>query len=255
MKTVALILGMFLSGLALTSLIGINSAGYAQKNYEPTRIQVGVMTEKQRVHSRLFERYSAGRKLDVPPPERRLGRNTVETAEETVYLEPGITVSSPDVPIPTFIDFLKELSCNADAIVIGSARGRTSQLTENKEFLFSDYVVTSEEVFKNNSAAYIAPSSDIAVTRPGGRVQIKGRTISAVDGSFKPLDMGERYLLFLKYLPETGAYKSIRKGSFLIHDDDLIALTEEGIPGGPGDSRAFTSEARSVLTSDCDKNK
>jgi hypothetical protein len=110
------------------------------------------------------------------------------------------------------------------AIVIGSARGSTSQLTENKEFLFSDYVVTSEEVFKNNSSAYIASSSDVTVTRPGGRVQIKGRTISAVDASFKPLDIGERYLLFLKYLPETGAYKSIRKGSFLIHNDDLISF-------------------------------
>jgi hypothetical protein len=190
-----------------------------------------------------------------PLQKRRLGRNTVETAEETVYLEPGITVSSPDVPVPSFIHFLKELSCNADTIVIAAAKTRISQLTENKEFLFSDYVVTLEEVFKNNSSAYIAASSDVTVTRPGGRVQIKGRTISAVDASFKPLDMGERYLLFLKYLPETGAYKSIRKGSFLIHDNDLIALTEEGIPGSPGDSRAFSAEARSVLSSGCDKNK
>ena len=255
MKSVALVLGMFLSGLALSSGIALRSAGYGQNSDEPTRVQVGVMTERQRVHSKLFERYSAGRKLDTPIPERRLGRNTIETGEETVYLEPGIGVTSPDIPVHSFVDFLKELSCNADAVVIASAKSRISQLTENKEFLFSDYVVTAEEVFKNTSLVHIAPGNDITVTRPGGRVEINGRIINAVDASFKALDVGSRYLLLVKYLPDTGAYTSMRKGSFLIQDDDLIALTEEGLPGGSGDTRIFTPEVRNVLASSCDRNK
>ena len=255
MKSITFCLGMFSAGLGIASVIATSLVGSAQKNIEPTQIQVGVMTERQMMHARLFGTYSAGRKLDIPLPERRLGKESLEANEETVYLEVGITVTSPDVPVMSFVDFLKDLSCQADATVIASAKDRTSQLTENKEFLFSDYVVTAEEILKNNPSAYIAPNSEMTVTRPGGRVQIKGRIVNALDASFKPLVKGKRYLLFLRYLPETGAYRSIRKGSFLLEDDDLIALTEEAIPGGSGDIRAFTAEARRVLDSGCDRNK
>jgi len=255
MKSVALVLGMFLGGLGLAGVIAISSVGSSQKKVEPTQIRVGVMTARQKVHSKFFETYSAGRKLDVPLPERRLGKETVEATEETVYLEPGLTVTSPDVPELSFVDFLKDLSCQADATVIASAKDRTSQLTENREFLFTDYIVTVEENLKNNPSAYIAPNSDITVTRPGGRVQIKGRIVNALDASFKPLDTGKRYLLFLTYIPETGAYRALRKGSFLIEDDDLVALTEEVIPGGSGAIRTLTAEIRNVLTSGCDRNK
>jgi hypothetical protein len=255
MKSVAFGLGMFLCGLGLVGVIAISSVGSAQKKVEPTQIRVGVMTARQRVHSKLFGNYITGRALDVPRLEKRPGKEPVEATEDGVYLGPGITVTSPDVPELSFVDFLKDMSCQADATVIASAKDGASQLTENREFLFTDYIVTVEENLKNNASAYIAPNSDMTVTRPGGRVQIKGRIVSAVDSSFMPLDTGKRYLLFLKYVPETGAYRSLRNGSFLIQNDDLIALTEETIPGGSGDTRALTAEVRRVLTSGCDRNK
>ena len=111
-----------------------------------------------------------------------------------------------------------------------------------------------DEVFKNNPSAFIAPNSDMTVTRPGGRIQIQSRIVNALDASFKPLVTGKQYLLFLKYVPETGSYSSLRKGSFLIENDDLIALTEESIPGGSVDTKVLSAEIRAVLTSGCDRN-
>lgn len=253
MKSVALNLAMFGCGLGLASIFAISSVGSGQKKANPTPVQVGVMTERQRVHSKLFETYSAGRKLDVPLQERRPGKEPAEATEETIYLEPGITVTSPDAPVLSFSDFVKDLSCQADAVVIAASKNGTSQLTENKEFLFTDYIVTVDEVFKDNPSASIVPNNDLTVTRPGGRVQIKSRIVNALDASFKPLVTGKRYLLFLRYIPETGSYRSLRKGSFLVEDNDLIALTEEAIPGGSVDPTILSAEIRAVLTSGCDR--
>lgn len=255
MKPAPSVLVMFSAGLGLASVIAIGSIGSAQKKDEPTQVQVGVMTPRQRVHSKLFGNYVTGRTLDVPRLQKRPGKEAGEATEDGVYLGPGIPVTSPDVPVLSFVDFLKDLSCEADATIIATAKDRTSQLTENREFLFSEYVVTVEEVLQNNPSAHLTATSALTVVRPGGRVQIKGRIVSAVDSSFMPLDTAKRYLLVLKYVPETGAYRSLRNGSFLIQDDELIALTEEQIPGGPGDTRAFSAEARSVLTSGCERNR
>ena len=256
MKSVALNLVMFVCGLGLASIFAISSVGSGQRKANPTQVQIGIMTERQRVHSKLFKTYSAGRKLDVPLKEKRPGKEAIEAPEETVYVEPGINVTSPDVPVLSFHDFLKDLSCQADAVVIATAKDGTSQLTENREFIFTDYVVTVDEVFKNNSSDFIASNNDITVTRPGGRIQIKTRIVNALDSSFQPLITGRRYLLFLTYIPETGSYSSLRKGSFLLQDDDLIALTEEAIPGGSVDpTRVLSDEIRAVLTSGCDRNK
>jgi hypothetical protein len=255
MKSAAFALGMFVCGLGLASTVAISSVGSGQEKANPTQIQVGVMTERQRVHSKLFQTYSGGRKLDEPLQDRRPGKEAVEATEETIYLEPGITVTSADVPVLSFGDFLKDLSCHADAAVMATAKNGISHLTENREFLFTDYVVTVDEVFKDNPSAFIAPNSDMTVTRPGGRVQIKTRIVNALDSSFQLLVTGKRYLLFLRYIPETGSYRSLRKGSFLVQDDDLIPLTEEAIPAGSVDpNRVLSAEIRAVLTSGCDRN-
>ncbi|MEK6408756.1 MAG: hypothetical protein AABN34_17675 [Acidobacteriota bacterium] len=241
---------VILALVALGLIYGINRATSQERKEDKeraTEIQIGVMSSTQREHSKLYSRYQPGRRLDITQPGLKPGQ------EEGVYVEAPLEITSDDAPVVTFKDFLTDLTCGADLIVVATPTERTSQLTENREFVFSDYTAVVEEVLKNNPSAQITPNSGITVTRPGGRVSIGGRVVSAFDSSFKPLERGLRYLLFLKYVPKTGAYDSIVKGSFLLNDKELLPLTEQYIPTGDSGVRSLSPDVRNILTSTCKK--
>ena len=233
-------------GLALMVI----SSGTADVHQEDaTPIQVGVMTEKQRAHSKLFDSDKTNRKLDALP----LPSENDKALERGVYIEPGTPIISSDAPVLSFEGFLRDTACASDAVAVVDVKDKSSQLTENREFIFTDYTVVVQEVFKDNALSSIRTGSSITVTRPGGKVQINGQVINALDSSFKPLKKEKRYLLFLKYVPGIDVYQSIRKGSFRLEDNELTALSEEFLPGGSDDTRPFTIVARKALTSGCSK--
>ncbi len=220
--------------LAMTGLRGQSQKDRASdKNGDATPVQSGVMSEKQRQHSKLFKRYKTGRKLD--------------TAFEGAYVEPPIEVFDPNAPILSFNDFLKQKSCESDAVIIAEIKDRSSQLTENNEFIFTDYTATVTEVLKDNSAASIPPGSSITLTRPGGKVNINGRIVNALDSSFQPFEISSTYLLILKYVPTTGAYETVRKGSFLLRGGELTKLTEESVPGSNSKTQPLTNDSRTAI--------
>ena len=256
MRFLIVLVFLALASLILSRFVPANIAAYrqqaekVQKKQEATPIQVGIMSERQKQHSKLYERYKPGRKLDVFPTPGHPG----EDDEQGVYIEPPLEITSPDGPEVSFEGFLKDLTCAADAVVTVVVKDKASQLTENKEFIFTDYTAVVEETFKDHQGNSLLPNNIIMVTRPGGKVRIDGHIIGAVDSSFKILEPGKRYLLFLQYLPATGAYQSIRKGSFLIEDSDLIPLTEQFLPGLDDETRrASMLEVRAVLASGCKK--
>jgi hypothetical protein len=251
MKFLIVLVFLGLVGFGLNRFVPSDTAAYPQKaengqNKEgATPIQVGVMTKGQKEHSKLYERYKPGRKLDVFPAP---GESSADD-EQGVYIEPPLEITSPDAPELSFEDFLTDLTCAADAVVTVVVKDRASQLTENKEFIFTDYTAVVEEVFRGTS---LTPNTTITVTRPGGKVQIDGHIVGAVDSSFKVLEPGKHYLLFLQNVPATGAYQSVRKGSFLLEDSDLISLTDQFIPGINDETkRAPIVRARSALSSGC----
>jgi hypothetical protein len=226
------------------------TSGTAEVSQEDaTPIKVGIMSEKQRAHSRLYDNYKTNRKLDALP----LPDENNKDLEQGVYIEPGTPVTSPDAPVLNFEDFLRDAECASDAVVIVDVKDKSSQLTDNREFIFTDYTAVVQEVFKDNSVAPLRKGNTITVTRPGGKVQINGRVINALDSSFKLLKKEKRYLLFLKYIPGADSYQSIRKGSFRVEDNELILLTEEFVPGGSDDTRPFTIDVRTALTAGCSK--
>ena len=80
---------------------------------------------------------------------------------------------------------------------------------------------------------------------PGGKVA------EAIDVSFKPLEVGQQYVLFLKFIPSTGAYRAVSStGSFQILGSKVTKLTEEYI--GPNvdqiDAKLFFNELRTTAS-------
>lgn len=211
-----------------------------------TPIQVGVMSERQRKHSKLYGRYKTDKKLDeIPPSEFKQG------VEPGVYIGPGIPVVGVGSQPASFEEFLRNKNCEADVVVKAVIKDLSSQLTENREFIFTDYTAEVTEIYKNNLTAPISQNDSIIFTRPGGRVEINGRVVMAIDASFKLLKPGRQYILFLKYLPETNTYQAIRQGSFEVNDQTLIPMTEEFLPGVEGDGTTFSGAVRDALYVNC----
>jgi hypothetical protein len=229
--------------------IGLIVTRSSNQKDSATPIQVGIMSERQKKHSKLYKQYNMGRKLDAIPLEE-----FEKVLEPGVYIEPGTPVVSPEPVTVVFEDYIRDLVCDSDAVLRVTINDKESQLTESKEFIFTDHTAFVERIYKNNSAAPLEQNTTIIVTRPGGKVKIQGRVIGAKDAAFKYLSIRKQYLLFLRYVPETGAYLSIRNGSFLVEDDSLVAMTEESLPDGPGHRREFTNAVFNALHTNCNKN-
>jgi hypothetical protein len=214
---------------------------------EPTVIQEGMMTEKQKKHAKLFKRYGTltrGKKL----------------TDSTSSADVNVAIDIPDNPRPRVFDlntYLHGLACKADAIVVGVVKSKSSQLTEDKSFTFSEYDIEIQELLKNNSASPLEANGHITLARPGGAVMLQGRILRAVDRSERPLQNG-RFLLFLQYIPETGAYKSyvtdIGDASFELRADKLAQVSDDVLPFGEGrnvDAASFLTQLRSALSGSC----
>lgn len=240
---VLLALGMLIVAVvsAMAVLRNGNQINAAQATQEKaTPVKEGVVTEKQKQHGRLYKDYTGvGKKLrELVQEEIQKGSNN----EVGIAMLPGTPELSSDSYSSAGIP--KEIVASADAIVVGVVKNKASQLTENGTFIFTDYGVSVEEVLKDNVSARIEPTNEITVTRPGGRILLNGRIVTAVDKSTLPLTVGGRYVLLLKFIPTTGAYQaSGSKSGFQISNDKIIKLTE----GADGVGFQVNSDAASFL--------
>lgn len=186
---------------------------------EPTPIEEGMITEKQKEHSKLYNgRGSVGSNKTLRD------RAAKEGAEIQIL---GTELSNADISSQ---DFLKNLACKSDVIVVGKVTSKASQFSEDGGFIFTDYEIDVEKFLKNNNTQNIDKSS-ITITRPGGAVQVNGHISRAADTAFKPLQLGNRYLLFLHSIPNTGAYQTLGgDGSFLLNHNTVVPLTIDSLP-------------------------
>jgi len=180
-----------------------------EKLFNPTSIQEGVMTEKQRKHSKIFKGYKDRAKL----------RDLIGQSGDVEVREEVGDVILPAEPL-NLNEYLQTLSCKADAVILGTVTNKASQINDDGTFVFTDYEFTPDLILKNNILALITPNTNITVTRTGGSVKLRGHKISAIDYRQVPLVEGERYLLFLKFFPETGGYKSLGSS----RDDDSFQI-------------------------------
>lgn len=192
-----------------------------QKTEEATPIRPGVMTEKQKAHSKIYQGFGSGKKLRdlaaVMPSGVKVRRNTPLSVGES-----GTALTSSE--------FIRQLSCNADAVIVGTVREKSSQLTEDEGFIFTDYDLTITEVIKDNTRAHLIPDIELTVTQPGGKVQLGSTIIEAADASYKPLTLGKRYMFFLKFSPLTESYTPVNSTStYELGDNKIDAQTEETI--------------------------
>lgn len=217
----------------------------------PTPIQEGVMTDKQRKHSKIFKRYegsTGGRKL------RDLADETGSVSVVNMVAESKV-IRNFDLHV-----YLTTLTCKANAVVVASVASKTSQLIDEGTFTFTDYEMTVNEVLKNNLAAPLEANQTFTYTGPGGAVELNGRVINAVDYRSEPLQVGEQYLLYLEFIPETGSYKGFSNeldgDTFEIKNGTITQASKKPLPFGPrrtSDAAEFMAAVRLAASPSCDR--
>jgi hypothetical protein len=186
----------------------------AKSQEEAPTLQTGVLTEKQKHHSKLYKEYRRDKKIPQQAAEIDF--------DFGITIGTGLPGGMPGVSPPSFSERITKLTCDSDAIVVGEVTSKSSQLTEDQDFIFTDYELKVEEVIKNNASDQITPNAEITVTGPGGKIQLNNRIVEARDLSSPPLIVGERYLLFLKSTSIAGGYKAVNKES-------RFHLTNDGV--------------------------
>jgi hypothetical protein len=256
-----------LAGLALVSLViaqkpaklmkrqqlSLNQLQQQEKEKESqdaTPIQEGVMTKKERKHSKLFE-IPGGKRLK----DRVANDGDVRTEQEVPFM---ITPR-----YATIQDYLQSLACKTDAVIIGTVKSKASQLTEQGTYIFTDYEITVTDVLKNNASSPIQTNADITVVRAGGAVKLKdnGRLLRVDSETERPLKVGDRYILFLKFIPDTGAYSAVGhtgENSFEIDGDKVKQVSHGNLPLGAHssvDAITLINEIQTALNLDCNSQK
>lgn len=219
---------------------------YQAKIVDATSVQLGALSEKQRVHSKFYTEYwdRRGGKTISGLVEQAKGKSRM--VKTIAFVGCGSDLIGPEIPEKYF----GKLAHASDAVVHGRVTKKISQITEDDAFVFTDYDVVVTEVLKNNVTAPIDTGAMITVTRPGGRVVLDGVIVEAEDRAFEPLPINSNdVVLFLKYIPETGAYKAtIDTGCFELDGSVLKPLTGSNIPPGVLSSKdSFLQTMRAIL--------
>ena len=217
-----------------------------QRKEEPTVLLSDEQSPRQREHGKLFKH--KGRKL------QDIAAN--QTGDVEVIEEEGYVIEIPDSShTPTFIKAV----CNADAVILGTLKTKSSQLTSQGNFIFTDYEVVVDEVIKNHSVTPIRVGTIITTTRDGGAVSINQRVLRATRADFDAPVIGNQYLLFVRFIPTTGSYLIYGNGTFEIRDNRVSALGPDSrreLKKRPTqDASIFLNELRSTTESDCSSKK
>ncbi len=160
----------------------------------------------------------------------------------------SVFIAYPDVPLmhqhaskgPLPGADLALLAANSDLVVEGIPESRKSGACQMNTFVCSDYTVFVTRIWKNNGVAVIAGQTIIAA-RAGGEFTLNGISVHGIDPNFHLFKLHEKYVFFLKQVPESGAF-IVHQGHAFLEDQNQIvdARTKRGM--SPTDHDVFMKE-------------
>lgn len=239
-------LGLIVAGGAGASRLSqkdIQRQRYQAELLGATPVQLGTLSERQRIHSKLYDDFS-----------RHQGAMISELV--TPYQNQGIVygmytnVNTPRLSAKneTPDNYFAALASQSDLVIRGEVTNRISQITEDGKFLFTDYDIRIEEVLKSDSNTLLSPGKTITVTFPGGKVLI-GDVIVKTGGNGIPsvLEITNKVLIFAAAVPTSGAYKLARyDGGFEIDDASVRALAGDVPASYLENSKSFLKTVRAI---------
>lgn len=237
--------------LLLTLLLASVGVVYTTSSRQDKANQKRITKEGQREQARkIFKGFDNSR------PKLPAVATAATTREVGTEIGVGLPILNPSDPPVNSNELLRSLTCSSDAIVIGRVKTQTSHLTEDETFIYTDYVVSVEEVIKNNADAPIQVSDNITVSRIGGKLNLNGKNVTAKHDAMLSFEPNQQHVLFLSFLPEKGSYvANTANGSFLLKKNKIVNLTQpvvgEDFQSGR-DVNAFVNQIRYAAGNPCD---
>lgn len=224
----------------------------------PTVVKLGQITQKEQEYNKEYKKvYSdfKGRKLSEI---REFSRHKGNTGEVGVFIGIPTTPTIGDIPFFTTSDFFKNLTCKADAVVLGLVQSKTAHITLDETFVYTEYDFLVKDVVKNNPFSQIDTKEIIQITRPGGLINLDNQVIRVEDRSYPLLQTGKEYLLFLRYVPSTDGYMiSSFEGDFVLEGSSYKGLSVRRQPEDSGTektSHRLLEAIRNAAFLGCDQN-
>jgi len=240
-------------GLALMVVVGVGASRQKQKSVEEaefqaelegaTPVQVGVLTERQRMHSKVFSDFRQGETINDLVAAYRGQR---------VVFRISVDVNTPRLSpeAEPLENFLGKLEQQSDAVIVGSVTDKVSQITEDGRFIFTDYDVTVKEVLKGEASLELGVGKTINVTCPGGKVLVGNAIVKTSGNSMASLPLNNsEVLLFVKALLQKGDFKLARyDASFELGDASVTALAGVLPSTYPIDKHSLLKMVRATVT-------
>jgi len=244
-------LGGFIVGLALIVGSGVGASRLkqgdkAQSQYQAelegaTPVELGVLNERQRLHSKLFADFRQGEAGTI---EELIAAHKGQKIVYGISVDANIPHLSAEAEPPE--SYFAKLAQASDAIIRGRVISKLSQITEDGKSLFSDYGVIVKEILKNNAGTPLAAGTRINVSCPGGKVLIGDVVVKVGGNSIASLPTNDHdVLLFVKALPQELDFKLTRyDASFELGDGSVRALVAQFPSTYPADEHSFLETVR-----------
>lgn len=203
---------------------------WGQKESEdvPTPVTRGVATEKEHIYSKVFQKKESYRTRKSLTELTAPFRQRVDGKEFTVRigkLDDYVIKLDGDRP-KTKAEKLQDTVCQSDLVVVGSIYEKSVHLIDDETFVFTLYKFRVDDILKGPSS--LKKNDAVEFVRPGGLIKLDGQIIRAIDESFPPLRFGKKYLLFLRFLPESGGYlPSAPEADYLVEGDSFDKLDSD----------------------------
>lgn len=95
----------------------------------------------------------------------------------------------------------------SDAVVVGTVNAGQAYLSNDKRNIYSEFKLKLQEIIKTSDAPYLQVADSIDIQRKGGAVRLpSGKVLTRAALADSMPDVGNRYLLFLKFNRDTEDY-------------------------------------------------
>jgi hypothetical protein len=139
--------------------------------------------------------------------------------------------------LPTLVHNVK---CPSDGSFLGTVLSAVSNPIADGTFLFTDYEVRLDEVFRMPPAPVRRVGATVVVTRPGGRLTVDGTTVQAVVSDMPLLALNKQYVFSAHQIAETLSFQTVHQELFEV--DGERAHSIRPLPSADGDlSTPFSS--------------
>lgn len=251
LTVILLILTIGIFGFLLTGKKSQGQQSYPQdSNDEPTIVELGrPKSSKEKAYSKEFSNY-----LKIDLSDRiKLAKEQNLKGEILKTIQPTLNQGFLQFPAPKFLQFL---TCISDAIVFGSPTSKTACLTEEENWVYTEYNFSIKEILKQNPNSPLEINENIQIIRSGGLIKLDGYVFRFENTAIQQLERNKHYLLFLKYVPEANGYTANNSLSdFILEGNRFISLSKASLPEKirmENDYQTIFNDVRSSVKRSCD---